>query len=253
MKQVEFNSNYSMSSVHRVIHVLRAFRQGQPTLSLTEISKLTDISVSSLQRIVSTLVYEGFLIKDARTKRYSLGLELMFLGQLVQQSDALLSKAIPVMERLSELTHENISLNVRENDQRRCIYNIASHHELAALTFVGHTSPLYAGASAKVLLAYQGQEFIDSYLQRVEFSKITSITPDSTDELRNQLADIRAKGYCRTYGERVKGAASISVPILAHDHVILGTLSVTYPSIRQDEFDAEDLIIRMKQAAKEIL
>ena len=132
MENERFKSNYSMSSIHRVIQVLRAFSVDYPKLSLTEISKRTDISISSLQRIVSTLVYEGFLVKDEKTKIYSLGLELMFLGQLVEKNDALLSKAIPIMEELNQETKENISINIIERDERRCIYNLPSRHELAA-------------------------------------------------------------------------------------------------------------------------
>ncbi|MEZ0481369.1 IclR family transcriptional regulator [Planococcus sp. SSTMD024] len=253
MEPEAFKTNYSMSSIHRVIQVLRAFKVDQPHMSLTELSRSTGISVSSLQRIVNTLVYEGFLTKNEKTKQYSLGLELMFLGQMVQKSDALLSKAIPIMERLNEDTKENISLNIIEGNQRRCIYNLPSRHELSALTFVGHTSPLYAGASAKVLLAYCEPEFIESYLNSIELSGITDLTVNSKEELRKQLAEIRNQGYSITYGERVKGAVSISVPILAKEDFLLGTLSVTFPYIRQEEYDFEGLTETLKKAAQEIV
>ena len=252
MEPDTFKSNYSMSSIHRVIQVLRAFSIEQPKLSLTEISKQTSISVSSLQRIVSTLVYEGFLEKDEKTKQYSLGLELMFLGELATKSDALLSKAIPIMEKLNDQTKENISINIIERNERRCIYNLPSRHELAALTFVGHTSPLYAGASAKILLAYQSDSFLRDYLESVQFEKITDITLESKEELLEQLAQIRKQGYAITKGERVKGALSISVPIIARQQILLGALSVTYPYIRQDEYDSDELIQLMQNAAKRI-
>src|SRR5690606_13701364 len=114
----------------------------------------------------------------------------------------------------------NISLNIIEGNQRRCIYNLPSRHELSALTFVGHTSPLYAGASAKVLLAYREPEFIESYLSSIELSEITDRTTNSKEELRKQLAEIRKQGHSITYGERVKGAVSISVPILAKENFL---------------------------------
>jgi IclR family KDG regulon transcriptional repressor len=247
-----FKSNYSMSSIHRVIQVLQAFSVDYPKLSLTEISKRTDISISSLQRIVSTLVYEGFLVKDEKTKIYSLGIELMLLGQLVEKNDALLSKAIPIMEELNQETKENVSINIIERDERRCIYNLPSHHELAALTFVGNSSPLYAGASAKVLLAFQSDEFIKSYIEKIKLTKITDITVESKDELIQQLHEIRKQGYALTKGERVKGATSISVPIIANRQILLGALSVTFPYIRYDEYDIEHLILILQQASQRI-
>ena len=249
-----FKSNYSMSSIHRVIQVLRAFSEDHPQLSLTEISKRTDISISSLQRLVSTLVYEGFLIKGEKTKLYSLGLELMFLGQLAEKNNALLSKAIPIMEELNLETKENISINIIDRDERRCIYNLPSRHELAALTFVGHTSPLYAGASAKILLAFQSDEFIKSYIDRINLSKITENTVQSKEELLRQLHEIRNQGYALTKGERVKGATSISVPIIAnYQQILLGALSITFPYIRYEEYDIEYLLSLLKQAAQKIV
>ena len=245
-------NNYSMSSIHRLIQVLRAFSADYPKLSLTEISRRTDISISSLQRIVNTLVYEGFLVKDEKTKRYSLGLELMFLGQLVEKNDALLSKAVPIMEELNQETQENVSLNIIDGDQRRCIYNLPSRHELAALTFVGNTSPLYAGASAKSLLAFQSDAFIKSYIESVTLTKITDITVESKADLLQQLYESRNKGYALTKGERVKGATSISVPIFAHNQLLLGALSVTFPYIRYGEYDIEHLISLLKQASQRI-
>ncbi|MFJ5768814.1 IclR family transcriptional regulator [Psychrobacillus sp. NPDC093180] len=253
MKEETFKSNYSMSSIHRVIQVLRAFSIEHPKLSLTEISKRTEISLSSLQRIVSTLAYEGFLVKDEKTKQYSLGLELMFLGQLVTQNDALLSRAIPIMEELNDQTKENVSLNIIEHDERRCIYNLPSRHELSALTFVGHTSPLYAGASAKILLAYQDNTFIQNFINMIELKRITDSTVDSKESLLEQLSVIRNQGYAMTKGERVKGAMSISVPIFAKGNLLLGTLSVTFPVIRQEEYDIEELICLLKDAAKRIM
>lgn len=246
-------SKYSMSSIHRVIQVLRAFSLDYPKLSLTELSKHTDISVSSLQRIVSTLMSEGFLVREEQTKQYSLGLELMFLGELAAKSDALLSKAIPIMEKLNEQTKENISINIIERNERRCIYNLPSRHELAALTFVGHTSPLYAGASAKILLAYQSDSFLRDYLETVNFEKITDITVETKEELLEQLSLIRQQGYAMTKGERVKGAVSVSVPIIAHGQILLGALSVTYPYIRQEEYDDEQLIQLLKDGAGRIV
>jgi IclR family KDG regulon transcriptional repressor len=253
LKEETFKSNYSMSSIHRVIQVLRAFSVDHPKLSLTEISKRTEISFSSLQRIVSTLVYEGFLVKDEKTKQYSLGIELMFLGQLVTKNDVLLSRAIPIMEELNDETKENVSLNIIEHNERRCIYNLPSRHELSALTFVGHTSPLYAGASAKILLAFQEDAFIQDYMNTIEFKKITDTTVDSKETLLDQLSVIRNQGYAMTKGERVKGAMSISVPIFAQGNLLLGTLSVTFPIIRQEEYDIEELICLLKDAAKQIL
>ena len=252
MSEENFQKNYSMSTVHKAIQLLRAFTRDEKTLSMTELHRKTGIGKSSLQRLLSTLVHERFLMKDAETKQYSLGMELFFLGSLVEKNDAFLSVAIPVMEQLSRATKENISISMIDQNERRCIYNIASQHELSALTYIGNTSPLYAGASAKVLLAFQSDDFIERYLEQVEFKKITDITVNSTEDLLEDIKKIRKMGYAVSYGERIKGAMSISVPIRNRFREVFAVLTVTLPNVREDEYDIPQLTKEMLKGASEI-
>lgn len=252
MSEENFQKNYSMSTVHKAIQLLRAFTRDEKKLSMTELHKKTGIGKSSLQRLLSTLVHERFLMKDEETKQYSLGMELFFLGSLVEKNDAFLSVAIPVMERLSQTTKENISISMIDQNERRCIYNIASQHELSALTYIGNTSPLYAGASAKVLLAFQSDDFIRRYLEQVEFKPITDITVNSADSLIEDIKTIRKQGYAISYGERIKGAMSVSVPIRNRFMEVFAVLTVTLPNVREDEYDIPQLTKDMIDGAAEI-
>lgn len=252
MSEENFQKNYSMSTVHKAIQLMRAFTREEKKLSLTELHKKTGIGKSSLQRLLSTLVHERFLMKDEETKQYSLGMELFFLGSLVEKNDAFLSVAIPVMQGLSRLTKENISISVIEQNERRCIYNIPSQHELSALTYIGNTSPLYAGASAKTLLAFQSDEFIGNYMNQMEIKPITDNTVNSREALMEDIRDIRQKGYAVSHGERIKGAMSISVPICNRFAEVFAVLTVTLPSVREDEFDIPNLTQDVLEAAKAI-
>lgn len=252
MSEENFQKNYSMTTVHKAIQLLRVFTLNEKKLSLTELHKKTGIGKSSLQRLLSTLVHEGFLMKDEGTKLYSLGMELFFLGNLVEKNDAFLSIAIPVMERLNQSTKENISISIMDQNERRCIHNLDSKHELASSTYIGKTSPLYAGASAKVLLAFQSDEFIGRYLMDTEFERITDKTITTADELRRDLKKIRTMGYAISYGERVKGAMSISAPIFNRFQEVFADLTITFPSIREEEYDMEQLIQDLLQGAAEI-
>ena len=63
MDEATFQKNYTMQSVHKVGVILRAFSEDEPRLTLTKLHKKTGIGISSLQRFLSTLVYEGFLYR----------------------------------------------------------------------------------------------------------------------------------------------------------------------------------------------
>ena len=102
MDQMTFEKNYLMNTVQKTVVILRAFTREEPKLSLTELHKKTGIGLSSLQRFLATLVYEGFLIRDEKTKQYQLGLALSYLGRLVEQESSILTIATPVLQELNK-------------------------------------------------------------------------------------------------------------------------------------------------------
>ncbi|MFP3918234.1 IclR family transcriptional regulator [Lysinibacillus telephonicus] len=242
MDQITFQKNYTMQSVHKAIHVLRAFSKEQPRLSLTELHKKTGIGISSLQRFVSTLVYEGFLHKDEKTKEYQLGLSLLYLGYLVEQESSLLTISKPILQRINDETGESVCINIIDGDERRCIFNLDTTHPLSAKTFVGHTSPLYAGASAKCLLACLTDQELNEYFERVQLIPITNQTIIDVDALKKELTAIRSQGYALSRSERVVGAYSVSTAILLPTNRPLASISIVIPEARVEQYSERQLI-----------
>ncbi|MCM3567494.1 IclR family transcriptional regulator [Neobacillus mesonae] len=252
MNEENFRKNYSMQTIHRSIQILRAFSLENKMLTLTELHNRTGLSKASLQRILSTLVFEGILQKNEETKKYQLGLELLFLGSLVEKNSSLLSIATPIMEEIREKTGESVSLNVIEDNLRKCIGYLKSKYELQTLTFVGQESPLYAGASAKILLAYLSPDELEKYVEETDLGKITEQTIISKESLYQELMKIRQQGYAFSFGERVKGAVSVSTPIFNPFNEILAGLSIAIPSPRFEEYDKEMLIELLKEGSGKI-
>lgn len=253
MNQEKLEKNYLMNTVQKTAKILRSFTREEPKLSLTDLHKKTGIGVSSLQRFVATLVYEGFLIRDERTKLYRLGLSLFYLGKLVEQESSLLSLAKPALKQLNDKYNESVSMSILDGNERRCIVNFDSTHLLTARNHVGDTSPLYAGASAKSLLAFLPDEEITDYLDEVKFEMITENTVVDRAQLLVELADIRAQGYAVSRKERIFGACSVSAPIQTDSSTRpVASISVIIPEVRFDDVDLEQLTSDVMAAKREI-
>lgn len=250
MNPETFEKNYTMSSLHKAINVLKAFTKDEPSLSLTELSKKTGISISSLQRFVSTFVYEGFLHKDERTKRYQLGHSLLYLGNLVKQESSLIIVAEPLLKKLNEEMGESVSLNIIDGLERRCILNYDSTYPLSTKMYVGDTSPLYAGASSKTLLAFMPNA--KEYIENISLSPITDQTILSKDQLMEELQQIRSQRFSKSNGERVRGACSVTAPILNASHQIIASVTIVIPEVRYNDYDEQQLIETIQQVASEI-
>lgn len=251
MEQTTFEKNYLLNTVQKSVLILRAFTREQPKLTLTDLHKITGIGISSLQRFVATLVHEGFLIKDEKTKQYQLGLSLFYLGKLVEQESTILAVAEPILKSLSEKIGESVSMSIFDGDQRRCILNYESIHSLTARHQVGDTSPLYAGASAKALLAFLPQSEIEAYLDRVKRVPITKSTAIDRSQLLEELERIRKQGYVTTKSERIVGACSISAPIISHGRPV-ASIAIIVPDVRYKDEQTDVYKEYILEAKKEI-
>lgn len=232
----------TLQTLNRSIKVLKLFTPTKSEFTLTEFHEELDISMSSLQRILKTLIQEGLLERDEKTKMYRLGLELYFLGKLVEDKSQLISISNKYMEELNNETNETVTLNIINENQRKCIGYVLAKHELTTLTFISQNSPLYAGASAKVLLAHLSEEEIINYIDSYGLDKITEFTTTDRDKLMNELTIIKNNGYSITESERVLGVFALSAPIINRFGNVIASITLTIPSVRVDKLKTDKYI-----------
>ncbi|WP_174733336.1 IclR family transcriptional regulator [Mesobacillus harenae] len=242
----------SMQTINRTIQVLKSFTSEVREQSLSSLHKDLGLSKSSLQRILNTLVLHGLLEKDNNRKTYKLGMELYYLGKLVEEHSHLISTVKPHLKSLRDRLGENVYLNVIENNQRKCIAFEEAKQLLMTISHVGQTSPLHAGASAKLLLAYLSQTEIEEYIIEKNLEVITEKTIADKSKLRDELKEIRANGYASSFGERVPGVFAASAPILSRDGQLIAGIAVSAPMVRVDDEVINTFIIAIKEVAAQI-
>jgi IclR family transcriptional regulator, KDG regulon repressor len=242
----------SMQTITRAIQILKAFSIDKKELSLAQLHHELGLSKSSLQRILNTLVANGLLEKDNEKKTYKLGLELYYLGKLVEEHSHLLTTAKPFLRNLRDKLGENVYINIIEDEQRKCIAFEEAKHALMTISHIGQTSPLYMGASAKVLLAYLPPEKIEQYIEEVHLKPETEKTIIDKDELQEELKAIREKGYSVSYGELVYGVFSASAPIFDNRNNVIAGIAVSAPLARVNESIIDSFIVSVKNAANHI-
>lgn len=241
-----------MQTINRAVQVLKVFSFNEKELSLTEISERLGISKSSIQRILYTLTEEGFLEKNERSKTYKLGMELYFLGNLVESNSHLLSITKKFMQELNTKTGETITLNIIHNNKRKCIAYEHAKHELTTLSYISKESPLYAGASAKVLLANLPEIQRENIIEHLKLKQLTDYTVINKDCLRKQLSTIREQGYAITKNERILGVYAISAPIKNRLNDVIASMTITIPLIRVDKSRIEQYVEFILESAASI-
>ncbi|MCP3901700.1 MAG: IclR family transcriptional regulator, partial [Desulfobacteraceae bacterium] len=135
-------------------------------------------------------------------------------------------------------TRETAHINIVEENHRLCIDTIESPQTLKAGMPMGHRSPLYAGASAKCLLAFLSPDYIKNYIETTLLEPLTGNTISDIKDLKEELDKIQTQGFAVSLGERTPGLGSLSAPVFDNTGVVVASLSLAIPEIRfsQNEY-----------------
>ncbi len=221
-----------MGSLDKALIILKAFCSGSGEWGVRELASKVGFSPTTVQRVLSTLREHGFLDQDEATRKYRLGSIYYRFVEVLQSQQPLIRCALPLMKRLCSSTGETTHLNVIDGIERLCISSIESTQNLKAGMPVGNRSPLYAGASSKCLLAFSADDFIEDYINSVDFKPLTENTIREREKLREEIVKIRSAGFAESLGERTPGLGSLSVPIFGWGGSLMGALSLAIPELR---------------------
>lgn len=173
-----------------------------------ELSTLLETPLSTVYRYLRTLTEFGFI--ERMEGGYRLGQRLHLTGGATVSSEDLIRHADPVLRMLVAEAGETAVISRRVGLTAVCLHEIQSIHALRVTCEPGTSTPLVAGAIAKVLLAYAPADIQDEALAVVAHS----------GALRRDLATVRADGIARSEGELFSGTVTMAVPILRDDGIV---------------------------------
>jgi DNA-binding IclR family transcriptional regulator len=243
---------YYLESVGRAIQLLDCFTRETPELRLTDLSNALEMSKAQVLRIASTLEMGGYLLRDPQTKRYRLGIRLFQLGMLVQQQIDLRRIVHPYLEDLVARADESARLIVPYDDGPICLDLVESRQATRVFAQLGQRMPWNAGTSPKLILAFLPDERRERILKQNQFERYTERTVTDPDILREELHEIRQKGYHIGRRDLDQDATGISAPLFDHDGQIVGTINFSVPVSRVSERRIEELLQLVIDAAHEI-
>jgi DNA-binding IclR family transcriptional regulator len=225
-------------AVDRALTILHLFAATGTSWSLAELAAETGLPVSTVHRMVKSLAGRELIVVDPRTKRYSVGAEVMRLAQGFLNSDPVArvqALAQPHIESLHASCRETVNLQVNSGTHRICVFELPSTHPIRMVTTVGGVYPLHAGAAGKALLAWLPDADRRRLLSSQPLTPVTSSTISELDVLEADLRETRDRGYAVSYGEVVEGAAALAAPIFGVQRAPVGVINITGPN---DRFDA---------------
>jgi len=223
---------YRIESVDRAINILMAFSHAEPELTLGDLVAKTGLAKATVFRMLSTLCARHMCQLDLVSGRYSLGFEVLKLGDVRRQQMNLRAIVLPAMTEIRDISNETVVLSIREGDDRVNIDYVESREPLRRVPEPGRRAPLYAGAASKAILASMSDAEINDYLERVELEPFSPNTITDPDQLRRVVAKIRKQGYSESRGERTVQGYAIAAPVRDHTGRAVCAISISYVDSR---------------------
>jgi DNA-binding IclR family transcriptional regulator len=193
----------------KAFDVLDTFSQTRRVLTLSEISRRSGLSKSTVHRIL-TMLLEVKAVERVDAG-YKIGIRMFTMGALsmdVSQRDV----ALPHLERLRRVTRQTVHLAVLQDDGY-VVYleKLPSPVSPRSPALVGGRFPAHLTGVGKALLAFGGRPVaLDPGLA----ARATSTIGQYPDTLGNYLETVRRTGLAGEREEAAAGLACVAAPVL---------------------------------------
>jgi IclR family acetate operon transcriptional repressor len=241
----------SVQSVQRTLDLLEALANAQGEISITHLASRTSLHVSTVHRLLATLVQRGYVRQNRETARYYLGSKLALLGEGAPRYTELRLYAQPALSALTDLVNETSNLVVLEDTAAVYIDQAQCRQVVRLFTAIGNRVPLQCTAAGKVLLAWLAPDARDRIIDRLEFRSYTPRTVASRSALLASLDAVRRSGYALDEEEYQLGVRCVAVPIV-DDATAVAAISISAPANRLSRPRTLEILPALRRAAATI-
>jgi DNA-binding IclR family transcriptional regulator len=225
-------------AVERALVLLRYIVDHPEGLSIREVSREYGYSPATVQKLVSALNNQGFIVQDRITERYHLGSEAVQLGLAALSRLEVRQLARSSLEELSAETGETVFLAIARGDHAIYIDKVVSDRLIRMDAPLGVGRPYNCTSVGKVLLSGMPNEKLANLADADLFEHNTENSIVELDALQAEIDQVRERGWALDREEYNPGASCIGAPIFNHEGNIIAALTVSGPADRlMDRFE----------------
>jgi DNA-binding IclR family transcriptional regulator len=228
-----------VSSVERAFDVVGVLRKRSP-VRIEEVAETLDVSTSTAHVHLKTLESVGYAVRD--DEGYRLGYRFLRDGIGVRQQSNVYDITRPEVEALAEETGEVANLGVEEEGKRVILFQDEGTEAVYDNAPIGEFTNMHWTALGKSILAHLPEDYVERIIEAHGLPDRQKNTITDRDELAEELARVRDRGYALEDEERRAGIRSVAVPILVDD-AVKGAISVSGPKERLDDRRIEEELL----------
>ena len=231
-----------VNSLARGLSILEVFDLAKPRMGISDLSRKTGLSKSTVFRLVHTLRTLGYIIPVGEENKYTLGPKVLTLGFAVLSSFELREVAQPYLMELSREVKETVNLAVLDGWRLIYVERIKTHQIVNINLHVGSRLELYNTAMGRVLAAFQDEDWLSTYLSYLKtLPEANEYWKDNGKKLYKIMEEVRKNDFAINNEELTPGLRSVAAPVRNREGRIGGAVNIavsssfySLPKLKQD-------------------
>lgn len=220
-----------VQSVSRAVRLLMLVAGKTTENTNVALAAAAGLAVPTSHHLLSTLVEEGLLYRDAEA-RYSLGPKTAVLASALEDENDVPGFLASGLLELVAATGETSYLAIwRSGAVRLVAASAGSHAVQVAVPPDGQYRHAHARASGKLFLAHLASGAVDKYFSKHPCEPLTEHTLTARVEIEQNFALIRERCYSVEEEEFQLGVCCVSAPVLS-EGVIIAAFTISVPTAR---------------------
>lgn len=225
------------SASERSLQILELMAGHERGLPLHRIADTLDMPRSAAHRLLAELTKAGFVHQTGEPGNYELGLKLVALGLRHLAANDLVGLSRPVLDELAATSSELVRLAVIDGEEM--VWVSTSQGARSGLRYdpdSGSVVTLSCSATGWAWMASIPETEALRLILRQGIKSREDFAPNAPqdiDEIRQELAKTRERGYAIAIDTHSVGIGSVAAPVY-NDGEVAGVLSIAGPTARLD-------------------
>jgi len=214
-----------VEALARGLDILASFGADHRSMSLSEVASAAGLARPTARRLLLTLEELGYVRSGDGT--FQLTPKVMNLGMAYVSALGLWEIARPHLESLVARTGESSSMAQLDGSDIVYVARVSVPKLIALRVEIGTHFPAVQTSQGKVLLAALAADQVAAALSQPSRSGLPPYIGRSPDQLRDELAEVRARGWALADEELAPGVRSVAVPVRDGTGAVRAAVNVT--------------------------
>jgi len=208
----------------KIVELLALHSEG---FGVTEIGQRVGLHKSTVHRLLSHLVSQGYIEKDEARPVYTLGLKFIELASLRLNQVELKTEAGPYLRKLASALNQPVHLAILADTEAVYIEKIEPQAHLRMYSQIGKRIPVYCSALGKCLVSDFSLEDLEALAKKMTYRKFTDTTRTTAEEFLADVALTRVRGWALDDEEHEPGIRCIGAPVRDFTGKIVAAVSAS--------------------------